>query len=97
MATKTVVGERSSNSECQNALPLYMIIMNKCHDLVDLYLTIMNNIVSDNMGQHISGNFFILEVIFALFLDKKNMSSYLGTLVHCYMKIFKISSTYILF
>ena len=34
------------------------------------------------------GELHILEVVFALFLEKKNMSSYLGPLVHCSMKIF---------
>ena len=42
------------------------------------------------------GQFQILEVIFALFLDKKNISSYLGPPADISVKIVQISSTYVL-
>ena len=45
---------------------------------------------------YLYGQFHISEVNFALLLDKKNMSSYLGLLGHCSMKIVCIISTYIL-
>ena len=42
------------------------------------------------------GEFKILEVVFALFFDKKKMSSYIGPLVHCSMKRVIISSICVL-
>ena len=42
------------------------------------------------------GEFQILEVVLTLFLEKKNISSYIGPLVHSSMKIVWISYTYIL-
>ena len=42
------------------------------------------------------GEFQILEVVLTLFLEKKNISSYIGPLVHGLMKRVRISSTYVL-
>ena len=54
MVAKTVAEERSSESYFQNYLSLYMIILPKFHCLVDTYISVINYIVLEKLGKHVS-------------------------------------------
>ena len=44
--------ERSYDSECRNALLLYIIIIHNCRTIVGIYLPITNNITLAKLGQN---------------------------------------------
>ena len=52
IVAKNSIEERYSESELHNALSLYIIILHKCRNLVDIYLTMMNNIVLAKLKHH---------------------------------------------
>ena len=54
MTTKTVSEERSYESELRNALSLYMLIMLNWCRIVETYFPMINSIMLDNIGKHIS-------------------------------------------
>ena len=54
MMTKTIAKDNSSVSEYQKSLSLHMIILHNFRGLVDTYFTMMTDIMSAKMGQHVS-------------------------------------------
>ena len=56
MAAKTAAEERSSESEYQKALSLYMRIIHSCRGLVDTYVPMMNYIVLSKLGHQVNAD-----------------------------------------
>ena len=54
MVDKNITKDCSSKSESQKVLLLYMIILQNCHGLVNIYLIMMKDNLLENMGQHVN-------------------------------------------
>eukprot|EP00548_Thalassiothrix_antarctica_P003614 CAMPEP_0194146922 /NCGR_PEP_ID=MMETSP0152-20130528/22408_1 /TAXON_ID=1049557 /ORGANISM="Thalassiothrix antarctica, Strain L6-D1" /LENGTH=1062 /DNA_ID=CAMNT_0038847579 /DNA_START=36 /DNA_END=3224 /DNA_ORIENTATION=- len=54
IVAKTVSNDRSSESECRQALSLFLSILHSCHGLVDSYLPMINEISLGKLGQQVN-------------------------------------------
>jgi importin-7 len=54
IVAKTVTNDRSSESECRQALSLFLSILHSCNGLVDAYIPMINEIVLGKLGQQAS-------------------------------------------
>jgi len=56
MVAKTVTNDRSSESECRQALSLFMSILHNCPGQVDAYLPVINEISLGKLGQQVNAD-----------------------------------------
>jgi hypothetical protein len=54
IVAKTVTNDRSSESECRQALGLFLSILHSCPGLVDAYIPMVNDIVLGKLGQQVN-------------------------------------------
>ena len=54
IVAKTVTNDRAAESECRQALSLFLSILHSCHGLVDAYIPMLNEIVLGKLGQQVN-------------------------------------------
>jgi hypothetical protein len=54
LVAKTISNDRSSESECRQAMGLFLSILHSCPGQVDGYLTILNSLVLGKLGQQVN-------------------------------------------
>ena len=54
IVAKTVTNDRSSESECRQALSLFLSVLHCCHGQVDVYVPMINDIVLGKLGQQVN-------------------------------------------